>query len=48
MNCAKTAELIKMPFQIPSRVDPRNHIDGGTDSPWEGAILRGKGMPRNA
>jgi len=30
-------------------VDPRNHIlDGGTDSPWEEAMLRGKGMPQNA
>ena len=29
ISCAKTAELIKMPFGMLSRVDPRNHeLDG--------------------
>ena len=42
----KTTEPIEMPFGMLSRVDPRNHIlDGGIDPRWEGAILRGKGIP---
>jgi len=36
---AKTAEPIEM-----TRVGQRNHVmDGGSDPPWEGVILRGKG-----
>jgi len=32
-----------------SQMDPRNHaLDGVEISPWEGAILRGKGMPSHA
>jgi len=35
------AEPIEMLFGMLSWVDPRNHVlDGGPDSPWEGAILR--------
>jgi len=38
------AESIEMPFGLGTRVDPGNHVlDGGPDTPWEGAILRGKG-----
>jgi len=41
---AKTAEPIEMPFGLSDRVGPRNHVlDGGSDPPWEGAILKGKG-----
>jgi len=41
---AKTAPPIEMPFGLQTRVDPGNHVlDGGPDSPWEGAILGGKG-----
>jgi len=40
---AKMAELIEMSFELWTSVDPRNHVlDRGTDSPCEGAILRGK------
>ena len=43
---AKTAALIEMPLGLRTRVGPRNHVlDGGSDPPWEGAILRGKGAP---
>jgi len=35
---------IEMPFDLRTRVGPRNHVlDGGPDPPWEGAILMGKG-----
>jgi len=38
-----------MPFGLLSRVDPRNHVlDRRPDPAWEGAVLRGKGMPRHA
>jgi len=41
---AKMAEPIEMPFGLRTRVSPGNHVlDGGSDAPWEGAILRGKG-----
>jgi len=41
VTCAETAEPIEMPFGWWARVGPRNHVlDGGTDPPWEGAILR--------
>jgi len=40
---AKMAAPIKMPFGLRTQVVPRNHVlDGGPDSPWEGAILRGE------
>ena len=43
---AKTAAPIEMPFGLRTRVGPRNHVlDGGPDSPWEGAIFRGKWHP---
>jgi len=29
VSCAKTAEPIKMPFGIWTRVDPRKHVLGG-------------------
>ena len=29
--CKKGAEVIKMPFVTWTRVDPRNHVYGGTD-----------------
>jgi len=42
---AKTAEPIKMPFAVWTRVGPKNHVlHRGPDHPWEGAILRGKGQ----
>jgi len=41
---AKTAQPIEMPFGLRTRVDPRNHVlDGGSEPPCEGAILRGRG-----
>jgi len=45
---ARTVEPIEMPFGLRTGVGPVNHIlDGGTDLPWEGAILRvGKGTSR--
>jgi len=43
-NPAKTAELIEMLFALWARIGPRNHLlDGGPDTPWEAAILRGGG-----
>jgi len=34
------AELIEIPFEMLSRVGPRNHVlDGDTDPPWEGQFL---------
>jgi len=37
---AKTAAPIEMPFDLGTRVDPRNHVlDGDPDPLWEGAIL---------
>jgi len=45
MSPAKTAEPIEMPFEVWTRVGPRNHVlDGGPDPPCEGAILKGKGQ----
>jgi len=41
---AKTAAPIEIPFGLKTRVGPGNHVlDGGPDTPWEGAILRGEG-----
>ena len=43
---AKTAEPIKMPFGLWTRMGPRNHVlDRGLDPPWERAIFRGKRRP---
>jgi len=43
VSCAKTAEPTEMPFGLWAWMGPQNHIlDGGSDSPWEEAMLRGK------
>jgi len=40
------AEALEMPFGLRTRVGPKNHVlDEGHHTPWEGAILRGKGHP---
>ena len=37
------AEPIDMRFGLSARVGPRNHVlNGGSDPPWERAILSGK------
>jgi len=37
---AKTLEPIEMQFGLRTRVGPGNHVlDGGPDTPWEGATL---------
>jgi len=42
MSCAKTAELIEMPFWKWTRVGPRNYVlDGGPDPSGEGTLLGG-------
>ena len=42
--CAKTAELIEMPFGLWARMGPRNRVlDGGPDPTWEGSILGERG-----
>ena len=39
MYVCNTAELIKMPFGVLTRVGPRDHVlDGETDTPREGTI----------
>jgi len=39
-------ERIEMPFEMKTRVGPRNHVlDGGPDPPREGAVLRGEWVP---
>ena len=44
VNPAKTAEPIEMSFELWTRVGTRNHVlNGGPDSPIQGAVLRGKG-----
>ena len=45
MNCAKTAEPIKMPFGLWTRVSLRKHALDGAQIRCEGAIIRGKDMP---
>jgi len=46
--CAKTTEPIKMPFGLRIWMGPRNHVlDVGPDGP-QGAIFRGKYVPRHA
>jgi len=43
VHTAKTAELIKMSFELWTRVGSRNQVlDLGPDPPCKGAILRGK------
>jgi len=40
---AKTAEPIEMPSGLRTWVGPRDHVlDGGSDSPWEGANFWGE------
>jgi len=42
--CAKTAELIVMPYGLWARTDPRNHkLYRVQILPWEGAILGKRG-----
>jgi len=42
---AKTAEPIKMPFGLRTRVVPGNRVlDGVQDSPWKGQFKGGKGV----
>jgi len=44
--CAKTAEPIAMQFRLRIWVGPRNHVlDGSSDAPLEGAVLREKEWP---
>ena len=41
---AKTAQTIKMPFGLRTRVGPMNHtLDGGVNPQWKGVILKEKG-----
>jgi len=36
------AETIEIPFGSRTQMSPRNHVlDGGSDPPWEVAILKG-------
>ena len=45
VNPTKTAALIEMPFGLRTQMGPRNRVlDVGPDCPWEGAILRWKGV----
>ena len=40
---AKTAEPIEMLFELRTQVGPGNYVpDGGLDTPWKVAILRGE------
>ena len=42
VSCAKTAELIEMPFGALTHEGPRNHVLNGSPDPlWERAHLRG-------
>jgi len=41
MSCAKTAELIEMPFGVYTRVGPRNH-EAAQIPPGEGQFLQGR------
>ena len=46
--CAKTAELIEMPFGFWAWMGPRNHVlDGGPDPPLRRGNLGGRGAHRN-
>jgi len=45
MISAKTAEPIKIPFGLRTRVGLMNHVlDGGADPSWKGASLRENGV----
>jgi len=45
---AKTTEPIEMPFGLWTQVGPRNHVlDRDSDPPYQGAILRSKGVARS-
>jgi len=40
------AEPIQMPFGLWAWMGLRDYVvDGGSDPPWEGAVLKGKGQP---
>jgi len=42
--CANTAEPIEVPFGLWARMGPRHHVlHGGSDPPFEGAILVDRG-----
>jgi len=44
----KTTEPIEMPFGLWTQVGPRNHVlDRDSDPPYQGAILRSKGVARS-
>jgi len=44
VSCAEAAEPFEMLFACGLSMSPRNHVlGGGSDPPWEGAILNGKG-----
>jgi len=46
VRLAKTAASIEIPFGLRTGVGPGNHVlDAGPHPPWEGAILRGSGVP---
>ena len=46
MSPAKTAEPIEMPFQLKTRIDPRNHIlDGGPDPSKGRGTFDGESVP---
>jgi len=41
----KKAKPVEIPFKLWARIGPGNYVlDGGSDPPWEGAIM-GKGSP---
>ena len=48
MSCAKTAEPIKMPFGLWTRVSLRKHALDGAQIRCEGAIIREKDVPGHA
>ena len=42
---AKAVETIEMPFGLRIRVGPRNYaLDGGSDPPWDGAVIGVNGV----
>ena len=48
VSCVKTAELMEMSFGMLCRMDPKNHVLHAVQMPpWEGTILRVKGVPRH-
>jgi len=46
LSCAKTAQLIRMPFGMLSRVDPWNHVLDGVPMPSRKGTVLGKCMAR--